>query len=269
VDQIIINITNRCTLRCKECSVYIPYIEHPVDFDADGIIKDTANVMEVIGEFRELTLFGGEPLIHKDILRLLKYCKCSRNFKVLNIITNGTVLPDNELLEELRTENRLLVRISNYGDLSAKRDELVKMLSDNGVKHMVIDYKVWYKNLGICAPVSDERMLKYKFDCCMRANFPCVSNGKLFLCKAAMSLCEIGVFPISENNCLNLVGLRDAEREERSAKIRNYIERMRTDTYIDACKYCSGKVNLSAFNMVPPAIQSEHLLRFDRIVGTD
>jgi hypothetical protein len=80
-----------------------------------------------------------------------------------------------------------------------------------------------------------------------------------------MALCEIGVFPESEDNYLDMVALRGADAKERNAKIRAYIGRIYADNYVDACRYCSGKSCLNWHDLVPPAEQASGLLRLDKL----
>ena len=264
VHRLVVNITNRCTLRCEECSAYIPYFENHCDYSQKSIIIDSMNVMDTIGHFKELALFGGEPFMHKELAEILRFFRNVKSFDVLSVFANGTILPDKELLEAIKKESRMLVRVSDYGKLSTKREALVKLLTDNAIKHEVIDYKTWYRNAEIRVFNETEKERRSKFSCCMNACFPCISNGKLFLCKVCMSLCELDVFPEADNY-LDLTVLRDSDREMRNETIRRYILRMDSDDYIDACKYCSGKASAHYLDMSPVAEQAKGLLKIDKI----
>jgi len=267
VNHLILNITNRCTLRCEECAVFIPYIEHPCDYDTDSILTDAKNIIEAIGPFKELNFFGGEPFLHKDLTELIRSFKDERSFERMCIITNGTILPDEKMIKAMKDEPRIYIRVSDYGKLSSKMDALIKCCQDNGIRCEHIDYKFWYKKAEIRDFNETEKQLRYKFNCCMGASFPCVSNGKLFLCKPAMVLCEMGIFPESSENYLDLINLRDVEKSERNKIIHKYIERMDTDDFIDACRYCQGKPNLMGHDIVPPAVQAKGRLKLDKIAA--
>jgi len=265
VDILILNITNRCNLRCEECSVFIPSIERPCDFDKDEIISDAMNVIDAIGCFRELSLFGGEPFLHKHLAEIILAFKDVDKFESAHIITNGAILPDDKLISAIKSDNRMFIRISDYGKLSSNKDSLIKLLHENNIKCEILDYKNWYKRAEIRKFVETEEELRKKFNCCMGASFPCVSNGKLFLCKVCMSLCEMDVFPEAESNFLDLTSLRNMEVNKRNEIIRKYIERMDTDDYIDACKYCSGKSNLHYEKPIPPAKQIKGVMKIEKI----
>ena len=265
VSDLILNITNRCTLRCEDCSTFIPFVEHPRDFNKGDIVSDAMNVIDAIGQFRELHFFGGEPLLHQELLDLICAFKDINSFTHASIITNGTIIPSTEVVTAIKDEKRISVRISDYGKLSSKQAALMKLLTDNKIKYEIIDYKNWYKKAEIRKYNDTEAELRRKFCCCMGGSPPCISNGKLFLCKICMTLCEMNIFPESEDNYLNLVPLRNIERSERNTIIRKYIERIYTDNYIDACRYCSGKVSMHYENIIPPAVQATGTLKLEKI----
>jgi hypothetical protein len=266
VDTLIVNITNKCSLRCEQCSVLIPFIENPCNFDKEETITDTFATINAIGHFRELSLFGGEPLLHPALAEFINIFSESNSFDVLSVITNGTIVPNNETVLAMRTDPRMLVRISDYGILSRKIKELVQLLSDNSIMFELIDYKYWYKRPDIGMFDAPEAELCHKFNCCMAGAFPCVSNGKIFLCKPAMTLCEMDVIPLHESNFLDLPSLAKLPNDTNAA-IYEYIAKMdRDDYYIDACRYCSGKASTELQDLVPPAVQAKGRLKLDRIV---
>jgi len=258
VDTLIVKITNKCTLRCENCASFTPYVNAPCDFDFDNTVEDSLLVMDAIGDFRNLSLFGGEPFANKELASYINtFCKMP-NFEVIDIITNGTLLPSEDLLDSMKLDSRIYVRISDYGKISRNKDELADMLQANDIKHEVIDYKIWYKRSDIRAFFESDEDLKLKYTSCMNGSHPCISNGKLYLCKVAVTLCDIGIFPKSDTNFLDLKTLKGISKDEQNIKIREYISKMYSDEYMDACRYCSGKVSANALDvLVPPAIQAK------------
>jgi len=267
VDTIRVNTTNRCSLRCENCAILIPYIEKPRDFDFDETFKDTVNVIRAIGDFRELGLFGGEPLLHCEITKYISAFRDIKCFKKLNLTTNGTILPDRKTILAMKAEPRFYMCISDYGIISEKKNELVKLLEMNNISCQVIDYKSWYRKPEIHAVTDCDESLRNKFTNCMRGCYPTISNGKIFLCSLSMTVCEMGILPESNNNYLDLVGLRDAPESMRNNEICKYIARMYNDDYIDACKYCSGKASGNALGgLIPPAVQAKGKLKLEPII---
>jgi MoaA/NifB/PqqE/SkfB family radical SAM enzyme len=89
-------VTHRCNLRCKMCGQWgdlgvtrkaeSAEIKEELSFEAYRKFID-----EVSGFKPNITLFGGEPLLYKDCLKLISYIK-SKNMHCC-MITNGTLLP--------------------------------------------------------------------------------------------------------------------------------------------------------------------------------
>jgi organic radical activating enzyme len=266
VDSLYVEITSRCSLRCEECCAFVPYNSNPRDFDKEETTAYAMTVIEAIGQFRELSLTGGEPLLHKDLADLIRAFRDIDAFEVINILTNGTILPTEDVIEAMKNEPRMLVRISDYGVISHKSNEIAKLLTENNIKTEIIDYKNWYKrpSIGVLDYTIDD--LCHKFNACMSACFPHLSNGRIYYCLPSMTLCEIGVFPNAKSNYLELSSIKGSQFEKIST-IHEYISRMdRDDYYIDACKYCSGKVSTEIKNLVPPAVQAKGKLKLEKIV---
>ena len=84
-----INITNRCTLRCKHCFVYrdgtpnTPTKQN--EMPADQMIKEIKKYRKKFGIIR-MVWMGGEPLLRKDVLE-----RGIKLFPQNTITTNGTL----------------------------------------------------------------------------------------------------------------------------------------------------------------------------------
>lgn len=85
----LVNITNRCNLRCSHCFVFregnpnIPTTEN--EMPAIQMVKEIQHFKELYG-IRRMLWMGGEPLLRKDVLRL-----GVKLFSDNVIATNGTV----------------------------------------------------------------------------------------------------------------------------------------------------------------------------------
>jgi len=83
-----INITNRCTLRCKHCFVYrkgTPNTPAPREMPKDVMIKKIKKYRGQFGIMR-MVWMGGEPLLRKDVLT-----EGVKLFAQNTITTNGTL----------------------------------------------------------------------------------------------------------------------------------------------------------------------------------
>jgi MoaA/NifB/PqqE/SkfB family radical SAM enzyme len=97
-------VTRRCNLSCGYCSEY-DNVSEPVPFD---ILKERIDALHRLGSIN-ITLLGGEPLIHPDIAGIVRYAGRKSN---VSIVTNGFLLR-NEIIESLNEAglNNLTVSI--------------------------------------------------------------------------------------------------------------------------------------------------------------
>lgn len=83
-----------CNLRCSYCDTcYALKNSNGIEMSVDEIVKSAKKY-----DYRNITLTGGEPLIHKDVDSLI-YKLCENGFYV-NIETNGSVPIDKYILNE-------------------------------------------------------------------------------------------------------------------------------------------------------------------------
>lgn len=102
-----IEIVSKCNERCVHC-----YIPHKYKVEE----MDSALFYKIVEEARKLnvvnvTLSGGEPLLHKDILKFMAKCR-ELDFSV-NVLTNLTLLTD-DIITEMRRNPLLSVQTSLY-----------------------------------------------------------------------------------------------------------------------------------------------------------
>lgn len=115
-----IEIASECNERCLHC--YIPH-EHKTKFiDSDLFYKILEDGREL--NIINVTLSGGEPLMHKDFLLFLK--KCRELDLSVNVLTNLTLLSD-EIVAEMKKNPLLSVQTSVYSMNSDIHDSITKV----------------------------------------------------------------------------------------------------------------------------------------------
>ena len=115
-----IEIADACNERCIHC--YIPN-EHKNN------VIDSALFYRIIEEGRKMnimhvTLSGGEPLLHKDILGFLK--RCRKLELSVNILSNLTLLTD-DIISEMKKNSLLSVQVSLYSMDAVVHDSITKL----------------------------------------------------------------------------------------------------------------------------------------------
>lgn len=102
-------LTSRCNERCIHC--YIPNAKKNA-----GVDMPYAKFTDLIDQFvamngLHVTLSGGEALLHKDIAKMLRYCR-EKDLQI-SLLTNLVNLKD-ELIPVLKEVNLSLIQVSLY-----------------------------------------------------------------------------------------------------------------------------------------------------------
>lgn len=264
VNRLRVMVTSRCSLRCKECSAFVPYVTAPCDDEWDKVVLDIQKFLDAAEAIQEVELFGGEPLVHPDLSKIVGALKNEPRIAQISIITNGTILPEHRLVEAMKADPRIIFRISSYGSLSSKMEDIVPILLENGIRHEIIDYKTWYKNSEIKLLCETDDELRKKFNCCMEGSGMVSWKGRLYFCTMLPFLLDEGVFPAAVGNFYDM--RNDGLEYKQSLKeIYRYVDRCNTDRYVDACRYCTGKSTTNFKQAVPVAEQVKGILKMSPI----
>jgi organic radical activating enzyme len=125
------------------CLAFIPYYDIKYNLDSNSAKTILRNYFSIVDTVESFTLTGGEPLINKELNRIL-----TEVFKYDNqitekicIVTNGTIKPKQELLDVLASNDKTFVVLSNYGSrLSKNLVAVVNLLEKNNIAYRVEDY---------------------------------------------------------------------------------------------------------------------------------
>ncbi|MEG1895586.1 MAG: radical SAM protein, partial [Oscillospiraceae bacterium] len=94
IDYIRISVTDRCNLRCIYCmpEVGVESIPHSKILSFDDIIR-VCTVLAKDG-LKKIKLTGGEPLVRKGIVNLVRELKGIDGIESVTITTNGVLLEE-------------------------------------------------------------------------------------------------------------------------------------------------------------------------------
>ena len=59
-------LTEKCTLKCKDCANLMQYYEKPVNIERNELFDDLDDLVAVADEVNEVRIIGGEPLVNKS-----------------------------------------------------------------------------------------------------------------------------------------------------------------------------------------------------------
>lgn len=247
ISRCAIVITKRCTLKCKLCGDYIPYIENPKDLEFSIFKEIVDKLFKYTDHFGDFSLSGGEPLMHKNFSTLLQYVlEFKEKYDRLLILTNGTLLPNKDTINIIKEHgiDKVQFNISNYGKVSQNVDKLVKLLESNGIKHREIKYfgeDSWcggWVDYGNHAQkfFTEEEVKENAKQCTFRKGFDslCVYEDGIFKCGRAHRRMNLGIIPKNTEEYIDI--LSDISCDD----FRRVIKNIQTAPYSTSCKYCHG-----------------------------
>lgn len=225
-----------------------PYYKEPPHYSYEIIEKTIERYFSVVDYVQWFEFSGGEPFMHKDLHRMVSKCMdYSDQFEKLLVLTNGTLLPGKELLEEfIKHKDRMVVMISHYGEYSNRAEELVELLESHGI---TCDVKIYYgdeQHFGGWVDYgkfekynrSEEELKRIFAHCGATKMSGCFTThgGEMHWCvPSARGMRLLGVVPRDKSDYVDLFD-DTMTRDEQRAKIFSITEKK----FITACDYCSG-----------------------------
>lgn len=258
IRSIDIIITERCSLKCKECSNLMQYYEKPQNCDLKSLFAAIDNFCLVSDEIMDLRVIGGEPFMNPQCPEIVKKLTAIAKAKRVAIFTNGTILPTKEGLDALK-HRKIRVIISDYGKLSRNLPALVDMLKHNGIIHHVLEIKEWISCSSIKPRRRNPAQLAEIFCSCCAKNMATLSDGKIFRCPYAANAFRLSAVKADPEDYIDLM---EGSLDKRGIKVKK--EKLKQyflhKKYLSICNYCNGRP--LAGKDVPPAVQIEKPLKY-------
>lgn len=237
-------ITSRCSLKCKNCNIFISHVPVQNDIQFKCLKSNFDIFFDSVDYVYEYTLLGGEPFLHKEIVNIISYLgdKYYKKIGKINIISNGTIIPNQNVIEVLQKYN-VTVHISDYTnviDYTKKLVELRKILSVNRIEYYVIPNNTWkdvvYPNEGYSTGNPKNHMLL-----CGHSTHS-VGNGRLYWCDPAFAAENFMGFKAKKDDSLDLAeNKKNNSKYEATLNIMKYLLGEVNDKgYMSICKKCAG-----------------------------
>lgn len=229
-------LTTRCTLCCEKCNNLMPYFKNRnYDFDVSKIMSSITRILACVQELTFCELVGGEPFLYKDLDEILDFVGQQKKIRQIVIVTNGTIMPSEQILEKLKKYN-VLVRISDYG-MFEKMAKLVIALEAHDINVRVLQDMKWNDPGGIEKRGRSENERKFQYNKCifsLRCKY--LTEDKLFTCARIASLYLLEKY----NGGNDILAIDDLLTEE---KLRNFYLHDTGDgcDYCDLCSIDSGE----------------------------
>lgn len=237
-------ITSRCTLKCKNCNMFICHVAHPKDIELDKLKRNFDVFFESVDFVYEYTLLGGEPFLHKDLKEIISYLGDEYGGRIgqINLISNGTIVPDDDVIQIMK-RNNVSVHISDYTSTVPYKERLqqvTELFSKSSIMYYVIPNNTWkdvvYPDLSYTAEDIREHMLL-----CGHSTHS-VDFGRLYWCDPAFAAEYFTEFSSRTDDSLDLASnQKNHSPHDATVNILRYLwGDVNERGYMSICEKCAG-----------------------------
>lgn len=248
-----IPITVRCTLNCEQCANLMPYYHNNKEKLRDVSIKELSRevekLFECVDSICRLSLIGGEPFMHKDLIHIIDMLLDSKKILWIHITTNGTIVPSDDFFRGIK-DKPVSIKISNYGILAKNRELVIQKIKEFEIPFFMEEESLtWfeYGNVTLYNRSEAEYIAQYR-NCLLPVR--CFYKGKLHVCPRSSHGMDLGIIPDNKEDYIDLF-----EPNISKKTFKEKLEIIERKKYVESCKYC--KMGLKDGLKVPSAIQLE------------
>ena len=225
-------ITTKCTLNCKECCAFVNRYEKenhykPMTFERFKEELDT--VLKAIDQVFVFQLVGGEPLLCKDLPKMISYAASKKQIQRIFITSNCTIPFSDELIKTLKATNTS-VEISLYKHAAGVKQhyyEIKDMLKQNKIR-----YSGWIEKLDCgfsrMQSIYEDSENACAYLNCFASKCNTVCDNKFYLCPAAVYIDRNRLGSVLNDEVINLSAV------DLQQKLVNFYSK---DTH-KMCTYC-------------------------------
>ncbi len=245
-------ITEKCSLKCKDCANLMQYYEAPVNISYEELITDFDNLIKNVDYVHEIRLIGGEPFMNKDIYKILEYISSSSKISKIVIYTNATIpIKEKEYEIKVLQNHKILFALTDYGSLSKNTNKIVFTLDRLGIAYRRHPPENWTDSGKIYNFNRSIPELKKIFNDCCGKNLLTLTGGKIYRCPFAANTERLQAIPNNKKNSV----LVNSSKEN----IKKYISDI---SYLPACNFCQGR----SFDApeIKPAVQVKNPIPYQK-----
>ena len=252
LNEVHMSVTTKCSLNCQKCNMFMPHYDSPFHVELDTLMSDVDALFAKVDMVSTLALLGGEPLLYPQLVELIEYInkKYKQKIGTIEIITNGTIIPKEDMLVRLK-DNGVFFRISDYSQAICYEEKLMRLkeqLENHQIEYYVNSSLNWldfgFPENPIC--LADEKVYQHMLDCAPA--FKGLNDRKLYYCHIVWSADKCGIYKEKPSDYIDL------QKETREYIFRYFIGEVQKP--VSLCKYCAG-CSSDNLNVIPVGVQQK------------
>lgn len=242
-------ITTYCSLHCRCCANLIQYYKCPYHIPVEELKRSIHKLTDTVDYINKIRILGGEPLLHPDLNIIVNDLCKRKNVDMVEIVTNGTIVPKSQALKKALQNKKVILQISDYGENSGHMRELINYCKKNGIHmQMALAEPIWNDYGGIQCRNRTRKELEQQFSRCTAYCYSLL-HGRIHRCPRSSNGEDLKLFQCSPEEYVDLFA--DITKDELKKRIYNYI--YHGPEKITACNYCDNGTN--NMNKVSPGEQ--------------
>lgn len=250
VPPIDFTLTNRCTLKCKECGAMMPFYskENYWTISFEQFKKDLDKLLLCVGNCYHLKFIGGEPLLVKDIAKMLEYACSKKQVKLINITSNGTIVPNTDLLKAMsKYRKKIAYTISDYSSNKEikilKHEEITNKLNEYGIKYFLSNHP-WTERGEIYKRNRSYEEIKNTYLNCWQMVCTALFNGEIHPCTRSAAIKILTEYNFEKHAYIDI-------RNNKTQTIKKDLHKFFKKDCFSVCDFCQEKRP----EVIPTAIQ--------------
>ena len=222
-------ITEKCTLRCKDCANLMQFFEKPRNLEFNQVVDGIRKLASKCSFINEVRVIGGEPFINKQIYRILETILRIENIGSIVIYTNGMIPPKGEHAS-LLSHPKIHFSVTDYGALGKNTVKTISFLEANNISFRVHPPENWTDSGRFEYYERDDSDLKKIFADCCGKNLYTLVEDKLYRCPFAANADTLGAIPEDASNSVKVGSSKEL--------VSRYV---RDIEFLPACNFCPGR----------------------------
>lgn len=248
-----INVVDHCNLTCNNCNHASPEVQEKY-LEPSELYRQLLQ-LKLSYKSWQVKLIGGEPLLHPDLLTIVKLVKKSCIAKKILLVTNGTLLP--KMSEEIwHLIDGLEISIYPTPGLSRKKFETYKALARRYNTRLNALYYPTFQVVFSSLGNDDADLVQRIFNTCKKAHlWHChgIHHGYFYRCPQSIYIPQLLNLddPQFENDRVKITG--------NAKKTKMYLRKfLASKQPLHACRYCLGDIGIEQPHELNPSQDAIH-----------
>ncbi|NQV06924.1 radical SAM protein [bacterium] len=224
---------DHCNVSCKSCNHGSPALK---EWSADpDVVLRNLSILAKYYRPRFIKVLGGEPLLHRNLLELIRAARASGISDYFLLLTNGVLL--HEMTDDLWQEFDE-VEISMYPGLGLSDDNLTgaRQRARRFGKKLTVNTYDFFRPTFSLVGTNDEALVRKIYSACKIANcWGCHAIYQDYFYKCAQSIC----IPRLVEQAPDVDGVEIRDVEGFQAELLAFVN---APTPLASCKHCVGTV---------------------------